>query len=698
MVDQRRDKRAPASLKVKYKSANVDQFIQQFGTDVSRGGMFIKTKTPLEMGTLLKLELQLSDASPVIQGMGRVCWRRVTSTDASFPAGMGLKFVKLEDQSRITIERIVSQRGGAPSRFDQTAGAEVSNEPDEVESSAPPPATSAAPRPASPAAAAALPRAAAPKPAAPPAASPRAAAPRPAVAGLFAHSAIASQPPEPPPEGGARSSFFPPAPSTEAKPASPRAAGPAGAFGSAKAAPAPTPAAPARPADDEEAAFDRLFDEVQRGKSSAPPSAAPAPAAPAPAASRVAASPSPVPAAAAPVSEMDDVFGALGEEEGLRSVPPQKPVRSSAPDSAAEALAALAAPERASSPGRVSSPGLTVPMGDDDDDFGEADIGGGVSAPPPPVASLRPGAAAHDVAAAPEKRSALPWILVLLLLVGAGGAYLYYQRMLAEQAARAVEREASAAVEPPAVAEALPGAGGPAAAGAGVGIAGAAAAPAVAAPSEPTTPAVPVQVEVTSVPRGADLVVGDARVGMTPMRVELPIGRPANVSVRSQGFATETRTVIATPNQEPLRFKLEPLAYVLFVRTEPAEAELELGAQKVIAPGPLELGHLDGGIVVSISKPGHQRMTRPVRLEEFTERDGKMRGEIDVRLSPLPGFKGPVVAPKPPAPKPRSRPSGRKPAASAAPAPAAEGEPAAAAPAAPATPAPPTESPAPSAP
>src|SRR5689334_4422362 len=126
MADQRKDKRSPASLKVKYKSATVDQFIEQFGTDVSTGGMFIKTKTPLEIGARLKLELQLSDASPVIQGVGRVCWRRMPNADPQAPPpGMGIKFEKLEDDSRATVERIVRGRGGAGSRFDQTEGAEL---------------------------------------------------------------------------------------------------------------------------------------------------------------------------------------------------------------------------------------------------------------------------------------------------------------------------------------------------------------------------------------------------------------------------------------------------------------------------------------------------------------------------------------------------------------------------------------------
>src|SRR5689334_20851142 len=205
MADQRKDKRSPASLKVKYKSATVDQFIDQFGTDVSIGGMFIKTKTPLEIGALLKLELQLSDASPVIQGIGRVCWRRMPGADPALPPGMGIKFVKLEDDSRATVERIVSNRGGAPSRFDQTDGAEV------ADPSQPPAAAEASVPPSPPPAAKPAPVAAAPAKPAPPA--------RPAGASLPGPGPIpsAKAPPPPKPAMGVPSR----APGAGAKPPAP---------------------------------------------------------------------------------------------------------------------------------------------------------------------------------------------------------------------------------------------------------------------------------------------------------------------------------------------------------------------------------------------------------------------------------------------------------------------------------------------
>ena len=87
MSEQRRERRAPALLRVKYKSTSVEQFVEQFGTDISRGGIFIRTKKPLKLGAPLKLELQLKDASSVIHGVGRVTWRREPGTVSRDCAG-----------------------------------------------------------------------------------------------------------------------------------------------------------------------------------------------------------------------------------------------------------------------------------------------------------------------------------------------------------------------------------------------------------------------------------------------------------------------------------------------------------------------------------------------------------------------------------------------------------------------------------
>ena len=58
--DTRKDKRAKVvSLNVRYKSATVDEFIENHSHDVSKGGLFVKTPTPFPPGTLLKFEIRL---------------------------------------------------------------------------------------------------------------------------------------------------------------------------------------------------------------------------------------------------------------------------------------------------------------------------------------------------------------------------------------------------------------------------------------------------------------------------------------------------------------------------------------------------------------------------------------------------------------------------------------------------------------
>ena len=70
--DTRKDRRVKiVSLNVRYKSATVDEFIENHSHDVSKGGLFVKTPTPFPPGTLLKAQgggrLKAS-ADPVING------------------------------------------------------------------------------------------------------------------------------------------------------------------------------------------------------------------------------------------------------------------------------------------------------------------------------------------------------------------------------------------------------------------------------------------------------------------------------------------------------------------------------------------------------------------------------------------------------------------------------------------------------
>jgi len=118
MADARKDKRTLLSLKIRYKSATLEDFIERYSSDISRGGVFIKARKPLAVGTLLKFEFMLQDESTLIHGVGRVVWRREEAdTSPQDPAGMGIKFIKMDAGSRAVVQKIADERA-RPGVFD----------------------------------------------------------------------------------------------------------------------------------------------------------------------------------------------------------------------------------------------------------------------------------------------------------------------------------------------------------------------------------------------------------------------------------------------------------------------------------------------------------------------------------------------------------------------------------------------------
>jgi len=122
--ETRKDPRAKVlTMTVRYKSATLDEFIEHHSHDVSRGGMFIKTPSPFPPGTLLKFEVKIAEDQKVIQGVGRVVWKRESDTgDKERPNGMGVKFIKIDDVSRKTIDTLVDGRGDAGAAYEAGGG------------------------------------------------------------------------------------------------------------------------------------------------------------------------------------------------------------------------------------------------------------------------------------------------------------------------------------------------------------------------------------------------------------------------------------------------------------------------------------------------------------------------------------------------------------------------------------------------
>jgi uncharacterized protein (TIGR02266 family) len=138
------------TLRIKFKSESVDHFIARYGADVSPGGIFIRTRDPLGVGTSLRFEFSLADGQPLLVGSGTVVWvREPDQTRAGVVPGMGVRFDKLSPESQTTLGTILAGKTGkessAAARLSAArpipAAAPVESEPASAEESRPTPAS-----------------------------------------------------------------------------------------------------------------------------------------------------------------------------------------------------------------------------------------------------------------------------------------------------------------------------------------------------------------------------------------------------------------------------------------------------------------------------------------------------------------------------------------------------------------------------
>jgi type IV pilus assembly protein PilZ len=105
-ADRRSTDRHAIELKVEYKRLNT--FFADYTKNISKGGTFIRTDRPLDVGTEFVFELSLPGREDRVQLLGVVMWV-VAAEDASSEqhAGMGIRFKFDDDAERQRIEDFV---------------------------------------------------------------------------------------------------------------------------------------------------------------------------------------------------------------------------------------------------------------------------------------------------------------------------------------------------------------------------------------------------------------------------------------------------------------------------------------------------------------------------------------------------------------------------------------------------------------
>jgi len=119
LKEKRSEKRINALVTVYCEHAK--RFIAAYSLDVSRKGVFIKTREPFGKGERVDMEFVLPDCDEVLKAIGEVRWV-VTHGDVAMEAtvmsaapansGMGIEFVEISERVQNSLRRYVEQLTG----------------------------------------------------------------------------------------------------------------------------------------------------------------------------------------------------------------------------------------------------------------------------------------------------------------------------------------------------------------------------------------------------------------------------------------------------------------------------------------------------------------------------------------------------------------------------------------------------------
>jgi len=624
MADARKDKRTLLSLKIRYKSATLEDFIERYSSDISRGGVFIKAKKPLAVGTLLKFEFMLQDESTLLHGVGRVVWRR-EEADASpqDPAGMGIKFIKMDAGSRAVVQKIADERA-QPGVFDhgkEGGGHLQVSDPDQ-----PPGDDRTKVRHVSEFLASALEEGGAGE-----------AVRREAQAGA-ARARHHADDKSNAAAYGAFAAHDTPASQQGQSASEAQARGAMSAFGGSGGSSAARISSAAAPAFDEiDPEDDFLEDETT--KIHEYPTA------------------SYRPEAAATVIAKDASALLHSERQATPMVPAKASRRESVEGGVQDLFGSADVDSFGPAPGEVIDAHFF--------DSGDRQMGRPVpEAPGIPSEAFKVPQSSEPVwttRPTPPKqaRPGLVYLLITVLVV-AGAAVAAWQFGLLDDlmdslAVRLAEpaepNRATVPVAAPAVTEpkeAVPNEAAKEAtaavdaaatqaseqSGEGQGNAAASAEPAAAnaAPAEGVDAGV-IKFEVTSQPSGAFVTVNRKRVGRTPIVVEHEVGTKLSIYSKLRGYLGQRQRIEVAAGQESLTMRLVPLRYVVQVVTDPAGAMASaVGGGVVVTPGELEFKSMPKSRRIVFSMNGYETANKFVTRASFTEETRRMFATVNVTL------------------------------------------------------------------
>jgi len=110
-------------VRIQLRYPDVGTFIQRFAPNVTRGGIFLTSRAPHPVGTVIAFEITLTQgAPPLLHGTGKVKWVREYDPDEPQRAhGMGVQFLQVAPPCKPMLERLLDYKA-MPPRFTPIGG------------------------------------------------------------------------------------------------------------------------------------------------------------------------------------------------------------------------------------------------------------------------------------------------------------------------------------------------------------------------------------------------------------------------------------------------------------------------------------------------------------------------------------------------------------------------------------------------
>src|SRR5437763_331417 len=101
----------PVELHFRFDCLTAQHFVEMHGADLSRGGIFVRSRERLPVGRAVKLDLQLGDGSPLIVGDGTIFWtREPDAARGDLEFGMGVRFGRLTQKSQKMLAYLLAEK------------------------------------------------------------------------------------------------------------------------------------------------------------------------------------------------------------------------------------------------------------------------------------------------------------------------------------------------------------------------------------------------------------------------------------------------------------------------------------------------------------------------------------------------------------------------------------------------------------